>query len=227
MMSKKVLYIAAALLVVASTSAMAASVTLNNFNVAQLSIGPIDYLNLNSTASYGIVSGTMITPNPTPYSTIYNYVKNGYAGGAWNGVGGINSSVAAANPLHVTALAVAKGEVLINDLGITTFYGHTIKTADSLIRYTYYGDANFDGVVDYSDYAMIDFAYQNGGPAAGYFGWVWGDFNYDGAIDEIDLANFNYVDSLHLPPIGTVPEPTALVLLVAGAISLVFIRRRR
>lgn len=224
MMSKKSLLIAAALLVVVSTNAMAAGVNVNNFNVALLSIGPTSYLNLNSTASYGIVGGTITTPIPTPYSTIRTYVKNGFANFAWNGLGGINSSVAAADPLQVTALALVSGSDMINVLGETTFHGRTVAATDSLIRYTYYGDANFDGVVNAADYAKINYGSTHGGLS----GWVWGDFNYDGSINSFDYDLINYVDSLHLPPLGpVVPEPTALALLAAGAITLVFFRRRR
>ena len=52
-----------------------------------------------------------------------------------------------------------------------------------LIKYTWFGDADFSGTLTLGDYARIDsgFYFQGGG-------WVGGDFNYDGHTDYIDYA---------------------------------------
>jgi hypothetical protein len=52
------------------------------------------------------------------------------------------------------------------------------------VKYTYAGDANFDGVIDGGDYGILDNFAQVPG-ASGYFN---GDFNYDGVIDGGDYG---------------------------------------
>ncbi|MCC6123607.1 MAG: PEP-CTERM sorting domain-containing protein [Pirellulales bacterium] len=233
MISKRVLLTAALLLAVSATGAMAASVNVNNFNVALLSIGATDYLNLNSTASYGIVGGTVTTPTPTPYATVYGYVLNGFAGGAWNGVGGINSSVAAADPLTATTIAIASGDDVMNVVGQSTFYGHTNALTDSLMRYTYYGDCDLNGVTDLTDYGYIDYAYLSGGLS----GWVWGDFDMDGSVGLGDYGYIDYVYLSGLPSLGpstasaaaaAVPEPSTVILLISSTLCafIVYLRKR-
>jgi hypothetical protein len=227
MILKRIFFIAVALLSVASTNVMAGIANVDSFVVSQLNIAPDSCLNLQSVHSYGIVTGTPYYPIPTPFSTIETYIKNGYAGGEWNGLGGINSSVAAADPLQVTGLALISGQVCLEWGMMSSFQGHTIQPEDSLIRYTYYGDANLDGVVNQDDRFFIDWAFWSGGPEAGYAGWSWGDFNYDGMIDSTDYAILDYVDSLNLPPIGTVPEPSTIVMLFSLALGGLLWWRRR
>ena len=78
-----------------------------------------------------------------------------------------------------TALAVelnSKGGTLF-----TTFDGQSVTSTDVLVKYTYFGDANLDGVVNGSDYTLIDNGFN-----AGLTGWRNGDFNYDGVINGDD-----------------------------------------
>jgi len=42
-----------------------------------------------------------------------------------------------------------------------------------LIKFTYYGDADFNGKIDSNDYSHIDFGFNH----AGSTGWANGDFN--------------------------------------------------
>jgi len=58
-----------------------------------------------------------------------------------------------------------------------------------LVKFTYAGDGNLDGVINADDYATIDF-YNNDPFATGYWN---GDFNYDGEInaDDYALIDFN------------------------------------
>jgi hypothetical protein len=206
MFMKKVLLIVALLFLVASTNATAQTVNTNYFIIGSLSITYPGVLTLDSVDSYGIIWST-------PFSTTETYIKNGYAGGAWNGLGGINSSVAAADPNRATALALMSGRDYLDfcdSAGSSQFFGHPVQSTNSLIRYTYYGDANMDGVVNSVDYSYIEFAIANGGPKAGYSGWMWGDFNYDGLINDADLALFNYNYSSNLPALGSVASTSAL-----------------
>jgi hypothetical protein len=104
------------------------------------------------------------------------------------------------------------------------------------MRYTYYGDSNLDGVVNSDDYGYIDFAYQSGGAAAGYTGWVWGDYTNDGQINSDDYGYIDYVYQSQFPPLGgsaaaaagaVVPEPSTVILLVSSAICALFVSLRK
>jgi hypothetical protein len=121
-------------------------------------------------------------------SVITNQLAAGFANGAWNGTG-IDSSAAAANTSHLTAL----GSILNTTNGTTVIYGSgtTLGTFDGaspgaaavLVKYTYYGDANLDGRVDGSDYTLIDNGFNNH-----LTGWYNGDFNYDTGINGSDYT---------------------------------------
>ncbi len=109
-------------------------------------------------------------------SAVSGLAATGYAGGLWTGVG-LASAAAAANPAHLTALGVIQGSAA------GSFDGQAVTATDVLVRYTYYGDANLDGVVNAADYLKVD---------AGYVmkttGWANGDFNYDGVVDGSDYT---------------------------------------
>ncbi|CAN5640658.1 hypothetical protein BH09PLA1_BH09PLA1_09890 [soil metagenome] len=114
-------------------------------------------------------------------STIRNQIIAGRNGGAWNGSsanGAINSSLAAgANPTD------AIGYGLGSQIAPTSIGPFAISPADTLIRYTYYGDADLNGVVNFDDYSRIDNGFLNNRT-----GWVNGDFDYNNVINFDDYA---------------------------------------
>ena len=52
-----------------------------------------------------------------------------------------------------------------------------------LVKYTYYGDADFNGQVDFDDYVRRDLGFNNGTG-----GWINGDFDGNGGVDFDDIA---------------------------------------
>jgi hypothetical protein len=111
---------------------------------------------------------------------IENLVRSGRAGGAWNGPG-LRSATAANNALRTTGLAA-----ILNDRGDgtpvrTIFDGETVNTSSILVKYTYNGDANEDGVLNADDYAQID-----AGFATRANGYLNGDFNLSGGPPNSD-----------------------------------------
>lgn len=50
-----------------------------------------------------------------------------------------------------------------------------------LVKYTYFGDVDFNGAVDASDYNLIDFGFTTH-----LTGWAWGDADYSGGVDASD-----------------------------------------
>lgn len=167
-----------------------------------LSISPGGILNL---AQYALIVRS------SPFNSIYGYVVTGYNGGTWTGFG-INSSTAASDPTHLTALGIIDN----SEAHYTTFRGRSLApAAETLVAYTYYGDANLDGDVNQADFALIGTG----------FGWYHGDFNYSGTVDGADYDLFN--TSLQALHPGQVPEPGALGMLAAGAVTLLRRRTRR
>jgi hypothetical protein len=114
----------------------------------------------------------------SPIDAIRGLLLTGRAGGAWNGAGGINSSAAAA-----AGGATGIGYIEAATLGVTTFSGLEVGTTSVLLKYTYAGDANFDGQIDADDYAAID---KGRARAVANAHWVDGDFNYDGTVSAAD-----------------------------------------
>ena len=84
-----------------------------------------------------------------------------------------------------------------------------------IVAYALYGDANLDGTVNGADLNTVLSNFNKTGMT-----WSQGDFNYDGTVNGADLnavlSNFNQT----LNVAGAVPEPSTLLLAVAGLIGL-------
>jgi hypothetical protein len=143
------------------------------------------------------------------------------------------------------------------ELGFTEFNGITVDDTTILGKYTYYGDANFDGQVTTDDYVAVDLGLGTGDS------WVQGDFDLNGVVttDDYVVVDLNlgkgtdnplayaeeraemialhtemfgqsYVEKLayaqeHGWVAASVPEPGALGLVGMGAMGLLSRRRRR
>jgi hypothetical protein len=168
-------------------------------------------------------------------TNIVSQIKEGFnaSGGYWNGAGGIVSTSAATATNFLTTLGAIQ-----NDNGDGTplygsgapyglFDGQNPGEAAVLVKYTYYGDADLNGVVDGRDYSRIDIGFREH-----LTGWVNGDFNYDGVVDGSDYSlidnayNFQGANlsalamEMTAAPASSidasVPEPGSLCLLGGG-----------
>ncbi|MCY2954473.1 MAG: carboxypeptidase regulatory-like domain-containing protein [Planctomycetota bacterium] len=114
---------------------------------------------------------------------------------------------------------IGKGEeyttlaAILNDKGDkdhtpikSSFAGQTVLATDVLVKYTWDGDANLDGIINADDYFQIDSGYIT--QAKGYQN---GDFNYDGVINADD---YFLIDSAFIgqsgPLAASKPEPAML-----------------
>src|SRR5687767_3903361 len=61
--------------------------------------------------------------------------------------------------------------------------GETIDTSAVLVKYTYYGDTNFNGVVNFDDYSRTDAGFN-----FGRSGWLNGDFDGNGSVNFDDYS---------------------------------------
>ncbi len=168
---------------------------------------------------------------------ISSQITQGYNGGQWNGSAGIISTSAAAT--QNTALAVELNDDGTGNPLITQFDGESVGPTDVLIKYTYFGDANLDGVVNGSDYTLIDNGFNNQ-----LTGWRNGDFNYDGVVNGDDYTLIDNAFNTQGAPLmaqaqkmiagdtalitaanSSVPEPASLA--AAMGIGLLLTRRTR
>ena len=69
-----------------------------------------------------------------------------------------------------------------------TWHGESVTGSDTLVMFTYGGDANLDGKINVDDYGHIDTSIP-----LGIAGWYNGDFNYDGKVnvDDYGIIDFN------------------------------------
>ncbi|HWP39844.1 MAG TPA: hypothetical protein VNL70_02875, partial [Tepidisphaeraceae bacterium] len=132
-----------------------------NYNSGVLSVGTLDlYGGQVALASggdkvlhvFGVLGSGIIDLNDNAMVRSFNnyggqvvmMLRSGYNAGRWNGPG-IRSSAAAADP----RMALGFGDR--RDLAISSFQGYPLNYNSTLVRYTYYGDANLDGVVNIRD----------------------------------------------------------------------------
>jgi autotransporter-associated beta strand protein len=205
--------------------------------LSALSIAAGGSFNVNNNHVY--LSYTTLGIEASEISAVRGYLTNGYNGGAWNGTSGSNTgggidSSAAGHSAHY-ALGYADG----NDHVVNGLSAGQIE-----IKYTLYGDANLDGVVNGSDFGIL----------AAHFGqqvgaWDEADFNYDGVVNGTDFgllaSNFGQQASgaaVQLPAsdwaaldafaaanglMADVPEPASIGLIVLAGTGAIARRRRR
>jgi len=131
--------------------------------------------------------------------------------------------------------------------GLNTWSGATLADTDILLRPTYVGDADLDGTITLSDYALIDAAFLLAVPNPN---WINGDFNHDGVVDfndyalidnefinqgaplaistidaHIEMFGQNYLGALEA--VNGVPEPASLAILGLGLVVMVKRNRHR
>jgi hypothetical protein len=112
--------------------------------------------------------------------TLINTARNG---GAWDGPG-LTSTSAKNNALHNTTLGAIEASTYKSIYGnAALFDGQSIDTTAVLVKYTYYGDTDFNGRVNFDDYVRTDAGFNNHRT-----GWVNGDFDGNGAVNFDDYV---------------------------------------
>lgn len=162
------------------------SLTMGTGGFATLSAGGAKVLRTNlltqtGSGSLNLTDNNMIVDysGASPLTAIRTSLTSCYAGGAWNG-NGINSSTAAATPNR--ALGYAESSAIFSTFP-AVFAGQQVDNTTVLVRYTRYGDADLNQIVNLNDFNRL----------AGSFGqsntlWSQGNFNYDNVTN---LPDFN------------------------------------
>lgn len=111
---------------------------------------------------------------------------------------------------------------------LLTYEGIPVQSTDVIVKYTYVGDTNIDGVVDAADLARLLRGMQGQGS-----GWNFGDVDHNGVVNFVDLGRTMAALRGQGAPLGgsglggggVIPEPSAAGVLVGGVV--LFGRRRR
>ncbi len=135
-------------------------------------------LHLGAAATLDLGASDLLIDSPQA-AAVVNAVKTARAAGAWTGPG-ITSSAARDDLSGATGLAV--------------------NSDATLVKYTWNGDANLDGIVDADDYFLIDsgFISQSGGYANG-------DLNFDSVVNADD---YFLIDSAFIMQSGPLAMPS-------------------
>jgi hypothetical protein len=153
--------------------------------------GTVDVRNNALVVSYGT--------GPNPAATLRAQLRSGAHGGLWDGTG-VNSSFAAADARRATTLGFAD-----NGSAFT-------------VMYTWYGDANLDGIVNGADRSMMSLAGTT---------WSTGDFNNDGVVNGDDFMLFSLGATYGTVNISTLAPEPGIGLAMAGGLLLARLRRSR
>jgi autotransporter-associated beta strand protein len=124
----------------------------------------------------------MVVGPATPQADIVTAIRNARNNGSWN-QSGLNSTEARNNPNHNTTFGVMSGAEYTSAGGTGVFSGQSYSATDSLVKYTYYGDADFNGRVNFDDYVRTDNGFNNH-----LTGWLNGDFDLNGTVNFDDYV---------------------------------------
>jgi hypothetical protein len=196
-----------------------ASLSLSNDGRASLNNGVewlyTRWLSITSGGTLDLNGGGLIVQSDAAnrlgvLTQVSDWIKSGRGGGGlWQGSGIISSK---ARSTAMTGLAVMLNDT-INPAGaiFSKFAGQTVDANAILVRHTWDGDGNLDGLVNADDYFLIDSGFITQGK-----GYQSGDFNYDGVINADD---YFLIDSAYIgqsgPLAASKPERASSADLVA------------
>jgi fibronectin-binding autotransporter adhesin len=158
---------------------------------------------LGSRTYYGFVDlgdSDMVIRGGTSLSEVRDMVRawvpsRGGASTAMTGLGSRLAGVLKSGPLDeyddnrgadaFTTLAVRLNNSGFGFPEFSTFDGLTVSATDVLIKYTFYGDTDLDGLPSSLDYNKVLSGWTNGRT-----GWENGDSNYDDVVDATDFGLF-------------------------------------
>jgi hypothetical protein len=119
----------------------------------------------------------------SPLAAIQGYIASARNGGAFTGPGLTSTVAKNASPKNKT-LGVLEGTDYKSIYGPSAnFSSEQVDTTSVLIKFTYYGDADFSGAVNFDDYSRTDAGF-NGSKS----GWMNGDFDGNGVVNFDDYS---------------------------------------
>jgi hypothetical protein len=114
---------------------------------------------------------------------IQQLINTARSGGDWTG-NGLTSSTARDNASHNTTLGAMEATDYKSIYGASaTFDGEPLDSTAVVVKYTYYGDTDFNGKVNFDDYVRTDNGFNNH-----LTGWLNGDFDGNGSVNFDDYV---------------------------------------
>jgi hypothetical protein len=158
----------------------------------------VDSLVIASDAKLDLNDNDMIVDytGGSQLGVIQALINSARNGGLWDG-DGITSSSALNNTLATTTLGAMEATQYdaIHGSG-ALFNGVDPDATAVLVKYTYYGDADFSGEVDFDDYVRLDAGFNNS-----LSGWPNGDFDGNGIVDFDDTVLIDLAFNLQGAPL--------------------------
>jgi len=153
----------------------------------------------SSESGPGLPAGLTLSPLPAPAATALTLELDSDSGPAatiyLNTFRlGFHHSVTISTSIGVATAQQAKGLASASATGV--WGGQTVTGSDTLVMYTYGGDANLDGKINVDDYGHIDTSI-----GIGLNGWFNGDFNFDGKINVDDYGIIDFNIGIQGPPL--------------------------
>jgi hypothetical protein len=142
-------------------------------------------LTINGNSKLDLNDNDMIVDytGASPLASIQSLINSARAGGAWTG-SGITSGSARNNPAHNTTLGAMEATDYKSVYGPSALFdGQSIDNTAVLVKYTYYGDADFNGKVNFDDYVRTDNGFSNH-----LSGWLNGDYDGNGVVNFDDYV---------------------------------------
>jgi hypothetical protein len=137
----------------------------------------------------------------SPSLAVNNLIRSARNGGAWNGAGLTSTFARNATPRNTTLGLMEATDFKGINGPAATFDGQPIDNTAVLVEYTYYGDANFSGTVNFDDYVHVDVGFNTHRT-----GWSNGDFNYSGAVDFDDYVLLDVAFNTQGSPLSRLPR---------------------
>jgi hypothetical protein len=185
---------------VALTKIGAGAVVMTHVRAGSLSVnaGTVAVATNGTNASASRVNALTIAGGATPTATLdlndndiliangtYAAVRDSIAfarhGGAWDRPGLTSSVARTATPKNKTLGTVTGAQYL--STGNNSFDGFAVSSGNMLVKFTYYGDADLNGIVNFDDYSRIDGGFNSSGTD-----WFHGDFDYNSVVNFDDYA---------------------------------------
>jgi hypothetical protein len=140
-------------------------------------------LTLTGTAKLDLIDNDLVLDytGASQLAAIQSLINAARAGGTWTG-NGLTSSAALGNAQGNTTLGAMEATDYAAVHG-GTFDGQTLDSIAVVVKYTYYGDTDFNGKVNFDDYVRTDNGFNNH-----LVGWTNGDFDGNGQINFDDYV---------------------------------------
>ncbi len=120
----------------------------------------------------------------SPFAQLRNNVIDGLALLGGPGTRGIISSEVDSQSASGTMLGIVDNGAIGGAITATSGFNLSDPQNSVIIKFTWFGDSTLDGVVDGSDFALIDTGFSDDS----LDGWVFGDYNFDQTVDNSDYA---------------------------------------